>query len=55
MLHTAGNDEQLALVEDDRSVSKLDLELPFQDEEEVVGVSVGVPDETPSIFVICTL
>src|SRR6266545_5176308 len=45
MLHAPGDDEQLTLVEHDRSVSQLDLELALQDEEEVVGLGVAVPDK----------
>ena len=40
-----GHDEHLAGVEGDGSVSELDVEAALEDEEEVVGVVVLVPDK----------
>src|SRR5262245_26356810 len=45
MFSTAWDDEQLALPQVQRAVSELDLELALEDEEEVVGVRMAVPDE----------
>src|SRR4030095_4960300 len=45
VLDAARDDEQLALVEFDVAVTKLDREVSLGDEEEVVVVALFVPDE----------
>src|ERR671922_111337 len=45
VLDPARDDEELALLELDISVAELDRQAALQDEEEVVGVGMRVPDE----------
>src|SRR6202035_5264126 len=45
MLHPLGNDEQLSRPELDLAVAKLDRKATLENEEEVVRVGVGVPNE----------
>jgi hypothetical protein len=45
VLDAAWDDEQLALLEHDVPVAQLDRQASLQDEEEVVGLVVLVPDE----------
>jgi hypothetical protein len=45
MFHAARNDEKLAGIEAHYVVSKVDLEMPVQDEGQLVLVLVAVPDE----------
>jgi hypothetical protein len=45
VLDATRNDEQFPLVEFDVAIGKLDRQVPFEDEEEVIGVVVLVPDE----------
>ena len=45
MFDAAGNDEQLAGSQYDVAVAKLDGQLTVNDEEQLVGVIVTVPDE----------
>ena len=48
VLHSLGNDEELARAQHDVSFSHLDGETPFQHQEEVIRFFVGVPDERAS-------
>ena len=45
MLNAARHYEQLSGLEDNIAVAQLNGEPPLEDQEEVVGVGVGVPDE----------
>src|SRR6266511_1466665 len=45
VLDAARDDEDLARVELDVPLAELDRQVPFQDEKEIVGVGMGVPDE----------
>ena len=45
MLDAARDDEELSLAELDVPVAQLDRQPPLEDEKEIVGVGVRVPDE----------
>lgn len=45
VLHAAGHDEQLPGVQLDSSITHLYAQFACGDEEQLVGVVVGVPDE----------
>ena len=45
VLDATRHDEDVALAELDVSVTKLDRQPPLEDEKEIVGVGVRVPDE----------
>ena len=54
MLHTLGHDGDLACAELDVAVPKLDRQLPGEHEEDVAGVRVAVPTNSPSAFTTTT-
>jgi hypothetical protein len=45
VLDASWDDKEVALLKFDVAVAQLDRQLAVEDEEEVVGVAVGVPDE----------
>jgi len=51
VLHAPRDDEQLARAERDVSFAHLDRYAPLQDQEEVIGFVVPVPDEGPLVAV----
>ena len=47
MLDALGHDIQLARVELDETVAKIDAQAAFEDDESLIGVSVAVPEKLP--------